>query len=260
MSNIGVTYNNPGNLTVGGPNSYLYQGQSGVYNSSNGLSYAEFPDASTGTNALEQYISDNIGTNSNLLQNVQQFVGYFLNGNTSSVDNTPANPYAANYLQQVESAVGLGGSTNFTQSQVNSPSFIQALAGAVSKSEGTSSVFAPSSGSGFLSTIANDAVALNNSVLQGMGVNPASGAVSTNSAAGLVGSAASSVASAASGPVASVEAWFNGMIKSFEGGIEGFLERGAFGIIGLILLAAGIVYLVSTNKTVQQVAKTAIAA
>lgn len=52
--------------------------------------------------------------------------------------------------------------------------------------------------------------------------------------------------------------WFNGLVKGFEEGVGGFLERGGFIIVGLILIAAGLVYIAASNKTVQQVAVAAV--
>ncbi len=134
---LGVTTNNPGNLTVNGPNSFLYTGQTGV-TFANNLYYAKFPDAQTGANALTEYLTSNIGTNNDTsLTTPTQLANYYLNGPNSNggnldapVQGTAANPYGANWLNTVLQYAGLQPNSQIKSSDIpNIAKGIQAAEG-----------------------------------------------------------------------------------------------------------------------------------
>lgn len=126
--NIGVQNDNPGNLTVFGPNSFLYAGQTGV-SSANGLYYAVFPDAQTGWNALVNYVSTHINNGWNTLGG---FVSHYL-GNPNLAPSA-ANPFPSQYLQTVSQTSGIGANANITSANA------VAIAQGIAKAEGTSSL------------------------------------------------------------------------------------------------------------------------
>lgn len=274
MPNIGLNTNNPGNLTVNGPGSFLYPGQTGVYSSGNGFNYASFGTPQAGSNALIGWLQNNLGTNPQTsLSNVGDTLGYYLNSGFNGVQNTPANPNAVGYAAGVASSLGMGLSDNFTATQLQDPNFLNQLGAAISKQEGTSSVFSPGSVSPtsggtntvaqygsdawYLNNIPNAAQTFLNNALGMFGIaSGAQGQVSQNTAGGAIGSGGQPSAAqggTGGGLFQPLIDWFNGLIKGFDSGVGGFLERGGFIIVGLILIAAGLLYLAVSNKTVQQV-------
>jgi hypothetical protein len=136
MPNVGVTYNNPGNLTVGGPSSFLYGGQTGVYSSPNGLYYAEFGSPQAGYNALTNYISTHVA---NGWTTLSQFVNNFVNGPNSSGAwlNTAS---GQNYVAAVSNARGVSPNGSLVGVDPN------LIAKGISQGEGTSSLLAGISG------------------------------------------------------------------------------------------------------------------
>lgn len=255
--NIGVTYNNPGNLTVNAPGQFLYPGQIGTYSSPNGLTYATFPTPQAGSGALVSWLQNNLGTDpATSLSNLGDTLGYYLNGSFNGVSNSANNPNAVSYAAGAAASLGLGLGQNFTAAQLADPSFLSQIGGAIAKQEGTSSVYSPG-----LSTsqslwdqavgIIDQPAALLNDIFGG---NTPVGAGATQTAA-----QTTAQANATGGLFGPLIDWFNGLIKGFETGVGGFLERGGFIIVGLILIAAGIIYIAASNKTVQQVAVAAVA-
>lgn len=61
LASILNSFNNVGALTVTGPNNYA--GQTGVYSARSGLKFATFDSVTSGTNAVEQWIANNTGSN-----------------------------------------------------------------------------------------------------------------------------------------------------------------------------------------------------
>lgn len=84
-SNVGTTYNNPGNLTVNAPGQILYAGQSSTYSSPNGHVFAVFPDATTGYNALVSYIQRHVASGAST---VSQLVNLFDPGDLNTFVST----------------------------------------------------------------------------------------------------------------------------------------------------------------------------
>jgi|SRR5579859_1705589 len=263
-NNIGVTYNNPGNLTVAPGVSYA--GQTGVYHSPNGLNYAIFGSPQAGSAALDTYIANNIGTNPNTSEStIGQLLGFFLNGDNNGISNTSANPNAIGYVNAVSRATGLGLNDQFTSSQISDPGFIDRIAQAISTQEGTSNVFVPG-------TNAQSQVSANTNANSGNTSNGIFGFISnglSNFASGIagpVGAITSSVTSQPSttgnngGIFGPIIQWLNGAQAGIGASITGAVTRGGFGIVGIILLAAGIIFLVASNKTVVEVTKAAVAA
>ena len=302
MSNIGVTYNNPGNLTVNGPNSFLYAGQTGVYPSPNGFYYATFPDPQTGSAALNTYVQNNIGTDPNTSEStLGQALAYFLNGSQNGIQNTAANPNAVGYANGVAAATGIGLNTPFTSQDVNNPSLINSISAAIAQQEGTSSVYsnggaasaansvgstnifteaygglmnfinANPSATGYgtdssvlQSGLGNNLTQMYNNALGVFGVGSGSaGNISANTAAGQVSAtsagSASTGAGGSTGLFTGLTNWLTAQEKGFEGGIQPFLVRGGFGLVGAVLLIVGIVFLAASNKTVVQTVKTGAA-
>ena len=74
---------------------------------------------------------------------------------------------------------------------------------------------------------------------EGYIMNGPAGNASTGQAAGQSGGAAQQKTGGLFGPLID---WFNGLVKGIESGVQNTLTRGAFVIVGLILLAAGIWY------------------
>lgn len=139
MSNLGVANNNPGNLLAG---SDPYTGQTGVYHSPNGLSYAVFGTPQAGQNALLEWLQNNVGTNDNTsLTNLSEVASYFLNGSFDPLTSTANNPHASDWLHTVEGATGLSATAPIT------PSMFPAIASGIEKAEGTYGAFGPVAGS-----------------------------------------------------------------------------------------------------------------
>lgn len=152
--------NNPGDLTVTGPNSLLYPGQTGVYASPNGNYYAKFDDPQSGTNALLDYIQRHAvpGMSSS------DFASFFLNGSTGPVTNTPDNPHATTWLSAIDNALGLRPGDPITS---RNPSDIGA---AIAQAEGTASVYAdPNNPSYTGSTEGSNAKTTSGGFLGGLG-------------------------------------------------------------------------------------------
>lgn len=133
---IGIGINNPGDLTVTGPNSYLYPGQSGItphtFQSGNTLYFAQFPDPITGFNALVNSIAGRINNGFNT---VATLVYNYLGTSTNNADN----PYVANYVATVSNALGVQPNQTITASQA------QQVAIGIAQAEGTSSIVPASS-------------------------------------------------------------------------------------------------------------------
>src|ERR1700761_1824329 len=103
---LGVTLNNPGNLTVNSSGQILYPGQTGTYNA-NGLIYAVFGSPQAGGAALVNYIQNNIGTDdATSLTTPQELASYYLNGSYGPLQSSSANPYANNWLSAVDNFIG----------------------------------------------------------------------------------------------------------------------------------------------------------
>lgn len=255
--NIGLTYNNAGNLTVNGPGQILYPGQTGVYSSPNGLHYAIFDTPQSGTNALQGWLRDNLGTDpSTSLSNLGDTLGYYLNGSFNGVQNTANNPNATAYASGAASTLGISLGQNFTAAQLADPNFIAGIGGAIAKQEGTAGVY--SSGLSTSQSLWDQAVGIIDQpaamIADIFGAHVPVGAGATQTAAQTAAQAKDT--GGLFGPLID---WFNGLVKGFENGVGGFLERGGFIIVGLILIAAGLVYIAASNKTVQQVAVAAVA-
>ena len=247
MSNIGVTYNNPGNLTANG---IIYPGQTGVYSSPNGLSYATFGTPQAGSSALVSWLQNNLGTDtSNSLSTIGETLSYYLNGSYGPLSNTANNPNAVSYGNQVAANLGMDLNQPFTQAQLSDPSFLGQLGGAISQAEGTSSVYTFGSNTMSLGDAANlidqANTAFNNS--------------STGQAQATTGGLQSTAKTSTGGLFGPLIDWFNGLIGGVESGIEGALVRGGFITVGLILLAAGIFFVVVNNGSqVKAAAKNAL--
>lgn len=136
-SAIGLSINNPGDLTVNGPNSFLYAGQNGVtshtFASGHTLYFANFPDPTTGWNALVNSVAGRINRGFNT---VTTLVHQFLGTPVSNVDN----PHVGNYIAQVASTAGVGANDQLTSGQA------QQIALGIAKAEGTSAIV-PAAGS-----------------------------------------------------------------------------------------------------------------
>lgn len=277
MANIGLTYNNPGNLTVTGPNSILYNGQTGVYSSPNGLFYAIFKDFQSGSAALDTYISNNIGTDPNTSEStIGQFLGYFLNGNNNAVENTTANPNSLGYLKGVEKATGLSGDQQFTTTEVHNPAFINSIAQAITTQEGTAGGYVPQGGSvapnllqsaenvitGSIADFGSNAQAIANATPGQLGV--AAGMVPGQVGAGFsaAGSGAANAATAAGSSILKpLTDWLTAQSTAFKNWetntLPSAIERSAIGIVALILIIVGIFFLADGPKAVAVAAKAA---
>lgn len=122
----GVSLNNPGDLTVFGPGSILYPGQSGTWSGPT-FTYASFPDPTTGWNALVNYIQRHINSGwTTLAQFVNNFGGF--KGNLS-----PGTP-GGNYLAAVSQFSGIA------PNAVINPSEANAIAIGIAHGEGTTSL------------------------------------------------------------------------------------------------------------------------
>ena len=269
MTAIGVRGNNPGDLTVTGPNSYLYDGQTGVYSSPNGLYYPTFGTPQAGGSALDTYINNNVGTDPNSsLTTPSEFASYYLNGSYGPLTSTTNNPHAQSWLSSFLSVIGIGANGNLASVPTAT------IAQGIQKAEGTTSlgtnIFGGSVSNGQSlgnvgdggilggaeTWISNEVSALQtggsflaqNGVVAGAAVlaGASPGAATANPVGALGGSLF--------GPLI---AWFNTQEAGFEAAIPNAVERWAIGLVAFVLIAAGLFFLVSGNKTVQLVASRA---
>lgn len=122
--------NNPGNLTVGSAPSHriLYAGQTGVYNSPNGLAFAQFGTPQQGVQALLDYIRRN-GVGKTIRQFVERYLG---NANLApSALNRDPHGYAAN----IANAIGGNLDTPITSANISN------VARGIMQGEGTLDTF-----------------------------------------------------------------------------------------------------------------------
>lgn len=128
--------NNPGDLTVLGPNDFEFTGQTGVYSSPNGLFYPQFSTPQYGYNALMEWLQNNVGTDpASSVTNLNELTGYYLNGNYSGVVATANNPYPQSWLNTVANASGLSPFQDISSSDLPS------IATGIMKAEGTYGTF-----------------------------------------------------------------------------------------------------------------------
>lgn len=248
---VGSRINNPGNLTVTGPNSFLYAGQTGVY-SANGLYYAQFGTAQAGADALTSYIQRHVNNGWNTLS---RFTGGYLNGTPGSLGATSANPWPRNYLATLQGATGLGPNDPI------SSSLFDELAIGITKAEGTSGTFGASLfGGGNASGIPSvegsiDSVLGNIGSWWGdfsKGLDILSGDAKTTDGKNLYEDI---VGSAVGGIGAEIQKAFENLGRQ----LGPILFRSGFATIGLILIVIGLMAVVFSNKQVQQAAVTAAA-
>lgn len=100
MPTLAERNNNPGNLTVNRPGQILYPGQTGTM-SANGLTYAVFPNAQSGFNALVDYIRRHTQNGSTT---IGSFISHYLGTPGLTADAANANPRG--YAGTVARAVG----------------------------------------------------------------------------------------------------------------------------------------------------------
>lgn len=270
---LGVADNNPGNLTVTGPNSFAYAGQTGVQ-SANGLFYAVFGTAQAGAAALITWLQNNIGSNdSTSLTTPSELASYYLNGSFGPLQNTSANPAAGNYLSSLENSTGLGANGQLTSVPINS------IAAGIQKAEGNMALGnlfgTPGTVSG--STAANSGGVIGS--LEQSGANLVSGVqndiaafgtganyISQNGvAAGAAVLAGANPTAAAANPAGSLTgqlfapliSWFNQQEAGFEKALPNAVERWAFGIVAVLLIGIGLWYLMGGPQKVQVAVNTA---
>lgn len=248
--------NNPGNLEATRAGAINYPGQTGTY-SANGVNYAVFPDASTGYNALVDYIQRHVASG---WSTVQQFVYGYLGTSTPN----QANPYPANYLSTVENTSGISGAigTNYNalaqgivRAEGNSPvstNVSGAPAGPLASAESALSAAINSTPGGFL--IGSTAGALNgagnlftNNVMKGTqcianpGLPGCGAAISSTPGGSLIAGTAGAMSGASS------------LLKGLT------IQKIALTVLGVAIIIAALVLLGSQNKTIQQVAASAVA-
>lgn len=264
---LGVTYNNPGDLTVSSsnPNLYSSEGQTGVYNSPNGLSYPTFGSVSSGYSALGDWLTSNVGTNdATSLTTPSELASYYLNGSYGGLSNTANNPAANNWLTAFDNFLGASPNSQLSGYSTNQ------LEGAIATAEGTVGGLGLPGLNGITAAPAGMTVAPtgNNTIVNGaeswlgnewsaltggtgnlLNFNPiAAGEVAGGST---VAAATAGGPSSATGILAPLVAAFNTFVSGFESGIQNAFARGGFAIVGILLLAAGIFILASNSKTVQ---------
>ena len=235
-ASIGVRYNNPGNLTVSNERMGLvYPGQTGIYNSPNGLHYATFGSPEAGSNALVDYLGRNaIG------KTLNQFGNYYLNGSKSggTPPSTINNPFPASWMSAVAAASGLGGNS------VISAGDLPNIAAGVAKAEGASSVFHFGTGKSVSSILGDGSV-------DGMLNNIVNGSVA-------LGGATTSASAAGDAP--------SGNILDMIAALFDYHTWARVGItaIGVILIGMALFFLMESSPTVQKIqnhaAKLALAA
>lgn len=225
---LGVSLNNPGNLTVNGPNSFLYSGQSGVH-SANGLYYAVFPDAQTGASALTSYITRNAGNYSSL----SSFGNTYSGGDSNWINNV------ANYL---------GVSPSASPSSLNVNQFAAAITnaegnngvgnvfGGGSTSNGLSAAFDPNNNTVYTGPISQSSI----DKLIGVGESVTGSQSNTTDALTGLTSLSNTISNAVktSASLFQLNTW----------------ERAAFIILGIGLVVIAVTVLIVENKTVQQAA------
>lgn len=268
---LGVTLNNPGNLTVTGPNSYVYAGQTGVQ-SANGLFYAVFASAQDGANALITWLQNNIGSNdATSLTTPSELTSYYLNGSFGPLTNTANNPNANNYLTSLEQSTGLGPNGSLTSVPINT------IAAGIQKAEGNmglGNLFSAQTtpevgtvGSGSSGGIIGNLLTAGQQELNNFGTGAAyisqngpfaglAALMAPQTAAGINAATANPAASLASSSglsnlFAPLIAWFNSQEQGFEAAIPNAIERWAFGIVAVVLIIAGIWFLVSSGNKQQ---------
>lgn len=249
---IGVGANNPGDLTVFGPGSILYPGQTGTI-AGNGFNYATFPDQASGIAALENYITRHVANGWNT---VSKFVYGFLG--TSSAN--AANPHPQAYLSAFEKATGLGANSPLSSSQA------ALVAKGIAAGEGTLSAFPGLSSSGgdypggLVSTPGYSFPDLSGSIsAPSLGIPDISGSIDAalqNSPFQIPGLTPNPDAPGGSNPQNWLQSALDGVGKS----LEPILFRSGFGLLGVVVLTIGLLALVFSNKTVQEAAKTAVVA
>lgn len=251
---VGVKTNNPGNLTVTGPNSILYPGQTGVYQA-NGLNYAVFPDPQTGANALLNYLGNNVGQTPDLLTTPSQLAGYYLNGDPDSIQPTAANPNPSSWLTTITKALGIGANDQIPAGSNN------VIAGAIQKAEGNTALgnlfSSPLPGSSVVDSIGSSVSNLASNIVSGaetalgigsgptlgdiLGMTNSSGSKLNNPAA--LGSSGTNSSTTSSNGILS----FISNLFSLNTG-----ERVIAVIVGGGLILITITILIAENKTVQQ--------
>jgi hypothetical protein len=264
---IGITLNNPGDLTVLKPGQLLYPGQSGT-GQGNGLTYAQFPTADAGENALVDYVTRHIASGWTTLS---QFVYGFLGTST----NNAANPHVQNYLNTVSQATGIAPNAVITSSEAS------AIAAGISKAEGTSSAFNFGAGA---STVGGNSSPVNSNPLvtgwdnletgtsnlingSGAGIGGALGAslgATINGGAaipmapqGLVNQASAATSQAAAtlaAPFTAISNQVTGIVNGFKAWeantLPSAIERTAIGIVAIVLIIAGVFFLAGGPKIV----------
>lgn len=251
---------NPGDLTVFGPQSFLYPGQTGVFASPNGLYYAQFPDAQTGTNALVDYVQRHV---SNGWTNLNQFVFGYLGTSTPN----SANPAPQAYLNRVAQGSGIAaGGSLIGQDPLS-------IARGIATGEGTLSVFAPGAATGgtgltgALGATGNDAQSDWGGGVSGFidhalswlgGGAPGDFSAGLNIITGNRTNDKGQNAYQAAGD--SIGAQIQRALDNIGGQLSPILFRSGFAVVGVILVVIGLVAIVASNKQVQQAAATAAAA
>jgi hypothetical protein len=134
---IPIETNNPGNLTVNYPNEILYAGQSTTYSPGNGHTYAVFPTAQAGSNALENYITQHLTATGD--ETLSQFANSFVNGPNSSGSwlNTTA---GQNYTSVLSQYTGVSANSSLQGVSISN------LAAGIAQAEGGGSIFNPTGG------------------------------------------------------------------------------------------------------------------
>jgi len=257
--------NNPGDLTVSRNNQNLYstEGQTGVYSSPNGLFYPVFATAQDGWNALVDWIQSNIGSNdANSITTPSELASYYLNGSFGPLQSTSLNPAANSWLQSLLS--GLGISNPNAQLSQFSPTQI---ANAISKAEGTASTFGQdmqtvgSNGTltpfqmglgdlmtnpgQFFGILTSGAITPGDIVANGVG---GTGQMLVTGAQTVESQTASAVGAGVSAAVKPLTDWLTGLTAAST------TTRVAFGVVAVILLAAGIFFLAGNKSTTINVA------
>lgn len=271
---IGITLLNPGDLTVNKPGQILYPGQTGT-GQGNGLTYAQFPTADAGENALVDYVTRHIASGWTTLS---QFVYGFLG--TSS--NNAANPHVQNYLNTVSQTTGIAPNATITSSEAT------AIAAGISKAEGTSSAFNFGAGA---STVGGNSSPVNSNPLvtgwdnlqtgasnlisgSGVSVGTALGGslgatinggpatpMAPQGIAGVASAATSAAASTLAAPFTAISNQFTGIVNGFKAWesntLPSAIERTAIGAVALILIIAGVFFLAGGPKVVAAAAAAA---
>lgn len=230
MANVGVNTNNPGNI-LGGIGTPSWQGVTGTYVSSNGLTYDQFDTASDGFRALAIDLKNAIAEGYNT---IPALVAHYLGTSTPNSQN--ASP--SNYVATVEKVTGLNGTQTLTTSNVAS------LVQGFSTSEGTwgslqSGYQAGIASAGLTANADSTGLIANAGGLGNSLEQAASGAFNmlTNPLSGLLGNVVPAAASAAS-TAGILPPSVTGLFTNLTSGT--FITRIALVVIGFILVAAAI--------------------